>query len=119
MTTPTYRAYSGLKGWHDKTDAVAVMARAFAEKLQAVTCVRSLSDPEEDDAKKANDFIRMVLTEADQLVGALISDALNSGLDDSGVWMTLPLGEFREFEVPGIDVAAIRADDLREQSRAA
>lgn len=118
MTT-TFRSYHPIRGWIDKTDTVAVMARAFAEKLQDITCVRSLSDPEQEDADQVNRFVRMVLTEADQLVGALLSDAFAQGLEDNGPWMTLPMLELREFEVPEIDVSAIRADDLRDQRSAA
>jgi len=117
MPSTTFRAYSPLRGWHDKTDAVAVMARAFAEKLQDVTCVRALSDPEQDDADQVNKFITMILTETDQLVGALISDGCNAGLADDGPWMKGPLLELREFEVPGFDAAAARADFERDQFR--
>ncbi|MCO5092636.1 hypothetical protein [Bosea sp. (in: a-proteobacteria)] len=95
----TYRAYSATRGWIDKQDAIAIMARAFAEKLQEVTCVRALGEPDDEDAAKVNAFIRMIAEGADQLVTAIIENAEGRDLVQAGAWMDIPLVEVREFEV--------------------
>lgn len=99
MATTTYRAYSATKGWTNKQDAIAIMAQAFAERLNEVTCVRALGEPGEDDAKQVNAFIRMIAEGADQLITAIIENAESRDLEQSGPWMAVPLVEVQEFGV--------------------
>lgn len=96
----TYRAYNALRGWVDQIDPVAVLAQSFAEKLNEITCVRALGDADEDDARKANDAIRMIAIEADKLITAIILNAEDRDLTASGGWISTPLFEAQEFEVP-------------------